>query len=122
MGVGSGKCCKRHLGMANGSCFNVPRAAGRIIALAAALLVTLLSVRAQDTVRYVTSIDELRRATIEGTRVIVITSHLDLASAQTASGPGELLNLSHSTEAILVCPESFLHWCCFVFQHLDFEW
>ena len=75
----------------------------RAMLLAVALFTSMLmGVHSQDTLRYVTSGDQLQRATTDGVRIIVVTDHLHLASPPDAEGSGPLLTLNDSTEAILV--------------------
>lgn len=74
-------------------------------------IVLLMRVRSQETMRYVTSFDQLQRATNDGVRIVVVTDHLHLPSPHNAGTPGQLLTLQDSTEAILVCLNAFLVAC-----------
>lgn len=75
----------------------------------------LLSVQSQEAMRYVASFDQLHRATLDGVRVIVLTDHLKLASAETIGGPGPILTLPESTDAILVRFVSAVGLSCAIF-------
>ena len=77
-------------------------APGKMLLVMVYFFMVLKDVRSQDAIRYVTSFDQLQRATIDGVRVIVVTDHLDLTSAQHSGGTEQLLTLADSTEAILV--------------------